>query len=208
MTDPIRFHTTLTPEDYQAVCKFNFYHRDRRILPSLVGMSVVGIILLCFLLLFKHVPLASFGTVGCIFLTLFPLFVLASSEIKIRHYMEKQKLEGSTPLRKYVLDQQGVHYSGDGGRRYYPWHQFSRACNLPTYLLLYLDKGLLLILPKKDMIVGTEEDLLMLLIQSIDTPLIDNRVKVDITDRIQAEVAKAKAAEEQAAQETEAQKET
>lgn len=203
MTDPIRFHTSLTPEDFQAVCKFNFYRRDRRILPSLVGMSVAGIVLLWFLLFYKHVPFSSFGTVGCIFLILFPFFVLLSSEIKIKHYMEKQKLEGSTPLRKYVLDKQGVHYSGDGGRRYYPWERFTSACNLPDYLLLYLDKGLLIILPKKDLVSGTEEDILMLLIQSIDARLLDNRVKVDISNRIEAVLAQAQDTQEQDSQKQE-----
>lgn len=176
MTDPIRFDTTLTAKDFRAVCKFNMFRRDRRIMPILITMTVGGIGLLCFTL-YKQIPLYSANTVACIFLICFPMVIIFLSDLLIEKYVEKQKLEENTPRRQYVLDNVGVHYSGDGGRRYYPWPQFIGACNLPDYLLLYLQKGVLLILPKKDMVSGTEEELLSLLYLSIEPSVFDNRVK-------------------------------
>lgn len=177
MTEPIRFDTTLTAEDYRAVCKFNIYRRDARTIPLVIIMFLAGLTLMVFCL-WNHVPLYSFNTLGWAVLIIFPLFIVISSEIQIKRYMAKQNLSSATPRRSYVLDRKGVHfYAENGAEQEYVWIQFTGVCNLPDYLLLYMEKGMMMILPKRDLTSGSEQDIRNLLFRAIDKKLLDDRTK-------------------------------
>lgn len=177
MTEPIRFDTTLTPEDFHAVCKFNIYRRDMRTIPLLIIMFLAGLSLMIFCL-WKRVPLYSVNTLGWVILILFPLLIILSSQLQIKHYMEKQQLHAAAPRRSYLLDRKGVHFfAQDGSEQQYVWIQFTAVCNLPDYLLLYMEKGMIMILPKRDMTSGSEQSLRTLLSRAVDSKLLDDRTK-------------------------------